>query len=388
MKKHSKDSNQKEVSFEKCAEQTIACSPQIGDVSRQGNADIVAESLPPILNVDVEPASDRRSQLRNRLRFPGYLHTVTSQFGDKYFQPAGSLDVKGVLQLTNASDFIVAGSILKYAARTDLPAKPKDLRIDPHYPQITPDKLMLIRYIYSLARETRLRNMREDHIMVVNGRELEVFTGISMRGSFHGRSWDERFSDFSDLVVYFEDGLVYRIVDYLGTNLCKDEFQFNVTFFDLLDDYLAKKHRSRRGYVRPHHARLIHSNARVVRDNPLALFLVEILLSGVLRRGSLQSPNQDSDDNRVTYRATYEFCINRVPHIRSKIQAYKSAKETNKLLLRLKEAAELIILQMSDAQEYFNDFKLDLSKTSSMSLDKKIIITHRGVNRASDYSES
>lgn len=322
-----------------------------------------------------------------------HLHTITSKHYEGIFHPAKDINSIGLLRARNRDDFKVINSEYRYKERFDTPIAVKDLETDCSLDGITPEQLLLIRYLYSIARETRLYNRRNRGSLSVNGRELEIFTGISMRGSYHGRFWEDRFSELKNIVVIFEDGKVYSVADYSEHKELCDEYIFDVTFFDVLQDVLSKKH-SYKGRIKPHHSHLIHSDARVIRDNPLALFFVEALLSGLHRRGEYLPPLDDKERAHVTkdrrmipYRTTYDYCVRKVPHLDYKLSDLQTANSRNKLLKRLREAVEEIISDASDISEYFSDFEMDLPDVTSQKMDAQIVIRHRGMNRVLDYLE-
>jgi len=332
--------------------------------------------------------------MRYRGILPGRIHTITSKLHEGIFNPIVEGKSIGLVKVCNREDFQVKNSLYTYKERLDTPIGVRDLQLASGIEGISPDNLLLIRYLYSIARGTKLYHYRKDGRLSINGRELEVITGINMRGSYHGRPWADRFLDLKNIAAVLDDGCVYSVADYLEYREPSDEHILDAAFFDQLDNLLIKRNSYKRR-IKPHHSSLIYSDARIIRDNPMALFFVEALISGLHRRGEYVPPLKEDGSSdaytceraRIEYRVTYEHCLLKVPHLMFKLSQLQTANQKNKMLKRLRDAVEVLISDASDVREYFSDFEMDLPNVSSSTLNSIIYIKHRGVNRVLDYSE-
>ena len=128
-------------------------------------------------------------------------------------------------------------------------------------------------------------------------------------------------------------------------------------------------------YEKPHYNKLCHSTINKER-NKAAVMLVYEITNGLLQRGS-----DSNGEERVTYRVKFRTLVNAVPQLRGRIIDRKTTSDKNKELKRAFEAAYRILEKRTDALQYFEGLEYEKTVPTMTTLDSKLVITFKGINR-------
>lgn len=148
----------------------------------------------------------------------------------------------------------------------------------------------------------------------------------------------------------------------------------------------VKKETKAYQYQIPGYSWLIHSAIVSERNEP-AKQIVNRIIAGLLQRGGkpdnklAQNKGREGVAEQVTYSISFATLVNDAPILQQRITQGTTA-DKNKKLKRAFEGAYSLLKTRTDAYKYFIDLTVQEIAPTMTTLDRQLLITHRGINPA------
>jgi len=139
---------------------------------------------------------------------------------------------------------------------------------------------------------------------------------------------------------------------------------------------------------KPAYCWLVHSKIANER-NKAAVDVVYRILPGLLQRGSLPDAelarNKNSNSGKpgglVTFSISYRTLISECPVLHGQLSSIKHAKDKNIILKRVFSKVPELIHAKTDLHSYYIGLSIQCVIPTISTLDSKIVITHKGINK-------